>query len=231
MQIKINDKMLSITPYLSTPWSQVASMHMKDNLLAITLQDGNIIQIPDLSEEQISLIFNSHAHYLEKELSEQKIENSLSQLFQRETGEPMVKFAFGALDDMSGTMQHNPAQANAPEVPREILDKIVSITKIISPEADLGFENAQPSCNCFYCQIARALHPVTIDATPASKEETVLDSELEFSQWAISQVEEQLFTVTNKLDSNEKYSVFLGEPVGCTCGKKGCEHVLAVLKS
>ena len=42
---------------------------------------------------------------------------------------------------------------------------------------------------------------------------------------------DKLFTVINKLDQQEKYNVFLGEPVGCTCGKQGCEHMLAVLKS
>ncbi|NGX33463.1 MAG: hypothetical protein K1060chlam4_01531, partial [Candidatus Anoxychlamydiales bacterium] len=40
-----------------------------------------------------------------------------------------------------------------------------------------------------------------------------------------------LYRVTNPLDENEHYSVFLKDPIGCTCGKKNCEHVKAVLNS
>ena len=44
------------------------------------------------------------------------------------------------------------------------------------------------------------------------------------------QTDEKMFTVTNRLDKNEKFNVYLGKPIGCTCGKEGCEHILAVLR-
>ena len=47
----------------------------------------------------------------------------------------------------------------------------------------------------------------------------------------ITQTGDKLFTVVNKLDPQENYHVYLGHPVGCTCGKQGCEHILVVLKS
>ena len=40
-----------------------------------------------------------------------------------------------------------------------------------------------------------------------------------------------LIVVTNPLDANEHYNVFLGDPIGCTCGQKNCEHIRAVLNS
>ena len=64
-----------------------------------------------------------------------------------------------------------------------------------------------------------------------TQEEEVTDRDLSFQQWAIEQTGDKLFCVTNKLDRLEKYNVFLGDPVGCTCGIQGCEHILAVLKS
>ena len=33
------------------------------------------------------------------------------------------------------------------------------------------------------------------------------------------------------LDPNEHYNVFLGTPLGCTCGEKDCEHIRAVLST
>jgi PhoH-like ATPase len=49
--------------------------------------------------------------------------------------------------------------------------------------------------------------------------------------WGIEQTAEQLYKVTNPLDANEQYNVFLGTPLGCTCGLKNCEHIRAVLNT
>ena len=62
-------------------------------------------------------------------------------------------------------------------------------------------------------------------------EEDVRDDELQFEQWSISSAGDKLYNVVNRLDEQEKYRVYLGHPVGCTCGREGCEHILAVLKS
>jgi hypothetical protein len=66
---------------------------------------------------------------------------------------------------------------------------------------------------------------------PLEEIEEVSDEDLKFRDWEIKQTAEQLYTVTNPLDANEHYNVFLGSPLGCTCGDKNCEHIRAVLTS
>ena len=36
MEIKITDKILSIPPYISTGWSQITTLQMKENVLILT---------------------------------------------------------------------------------------------------------------------------------------------------------------------------------------------------
>ena len=128
-------------------------------------------------------------------------------------------------------MQHNPAQANSPDLPEEVLNKVSAIAKIVTPEDMKSLPKAEPHYNCIHCQIARAIHKgiQNMDGEREDEEE-VADEELQFQQWDIKQKGE-LFVVTNRLDTAEQYHVYLGNPVGCTCGKSGCEHIVAVLKS
>lgn len=236
MTIKINDKILSIPPYISTGWSRIAALHMKGNVLAITLVDGETLQIPDLNAETIHLIFQHHAVYLEKEQSATSMVgpdvSKLQEMMEQE--EPSIRLAFGSsMDDLGGMMQHNPNQTDAPDLPPEILQKIGAIAKIISPSEELLLPKSEPGCNCFFCQIARALNPeeVAVVSSQPADEPAIADDELQFQQWDIKQTGEKLYSVTNRLDGHEKYNVYLGQPIGCTCGKQGCEHILAVLKS
>jgi hypothetical protein len=69
------------------------------------------------------------------------------------------------------------------------------------------------------------------DTTQMDDMEEISDDDLKFRDWEIAQTEANLYSVTNPLDPSEHYSVFLGEPLGCTCGSKNCEHIKAVLKS
>ncbi len=62
-------------------------------------------------------------------------------------------------------------------------------------------------------------------------EEEISSEELSFQQWEIVQTGENLYQVVNRLDRADSYRVYLGDTIGCTCGKDGCEHVIAVLKS
>ena len=55
------------------------------------------------------------------------------------------------------------------------------------------------------------------------------EEDLKFRNWEIEQTADKLYIVTNPFDKNEHYSVFLGDPLGCTCGEKNCEHIRAVL--
>lgn len=236
MQIKINEKILSIPPYISTTWSRIVALYTKESELVIYLQSGNVVNIPHLPLETLEAIFTYHAAYLEGNQSQ--IENqpvhptatakatNLNDLL--EQSEPSFRFAFGAPNGIGYAMQHNPNQSNAPNLPADLLEKIGAVAKILLPnEAVLA--KAEPSCNCFYCQIIRTMHPEAINQLEEQAE--ITDTDLQFQQWNILQVGENLFNVSNRLDEKEKYSVYLGQPIGCTCGKEGCEHIIAVLKS
>jgi len=124
-------------------------------------------------------------------------------------------------------MQHNKEQANAPDLPPELLTKIAGITKIIGMEDPSAMPSPEPNCNCFHCQIARAMR----GKKKEDEEEIVTDADLQFRTWEIEHKEKNLYLVTNPLDDKEHYNVFLGDPIGCTCGEKNCEHIRAVLQS
>lgn len=236
MSIKITDKVLSIPPYISTSWTHISAIHMKAGVLAVTLLDGDTLHIPNLTTEEINLIFQCHAAFLEKEFIPLSSTDSAKMNLELmklkglvDQGEPSIRFAFGTPDGIGNMLQHNAEQANAPDLPPDVLQKIVAISKIIAPPEELALPKAEQNCNCFYCQIARVINP-NVEMS-SSEELDVNEDELQFQQWSIIQTGDKLFTVVNRLDTHEKYNVFLGQPIGCTCGKDGCEHILAVLKS
>jgi hypothetical protein len=228
--MRITDSILSIPPYISTPWSNISSLYMRESLLVITLREGNMVHIPGLPPEAVEAIFNAHAAFLEKLSSQPQPAPQQQEL--------PFKVGFSSLENLGAAMQHNPAQADMPDLPEEILARIGSIAKALQVQ-DLILPKAEPHCNCPHCQVARAIAKATGHTTPADSqtkeesipEEPVSDQDLQFEQWTIHQEGEKLYTVINKLEPAEKYSVFLGNPVGCTCGVPGCEHILAVLKS
>lgn len=249
--MKFTEKYLSIPPYISTSWSNVKALQMAGNLLVITMSDDSQVHVPDLDFEELEKVFDAHASYLEGQSCEhtprQPQQDHADEAFGDtllDKGQGGLPFKFGMMPGAEGlgaAMQHSIEHANSPDLPKEILQKIASIATIIAPE-DMGdVPQPEPHCNCPHCQIARAINEgLGNTVRPFSgaeeqiveeTEEDVSDEDLTFQQWQIEQSGDQLFTVTNKLDSEEKYSVFLGEPVGCTCGKQGCEHILAVLHS
>ncbi|MFI0435793.1 MAG: hypothetical protein ACH350_08755 [Parachlamydiaceae bacterium] len=232
MKIKVNNKMLSIPPYLSASWSQISALYMKGSVLVVTLNDGDALHIPDLSPETINLIYQNHASYMEKEESSPANEKEIPTVKNiMEPNNSSVRFALGTpIEGIGGMMQHNPSQADAPNLPPEILEKIGAISKIISPSEEMAIPQGVPGCNCFFCQIARTIHPEST-LLQQENEWVIGDEDLHFQEWDIQQTDEKLYSVVNRLDKNEKYHVYLGQPIGCTCGKEGCEHVLAVLKS
>ncbi len=252
--MKINRKMLSIPPHVSTSWNNVSSLHLKntpqEKTLVITLSSGSVIEIPSLDEHTLTMIFEAHSSYIENGESSDSNESEASP-----TQNPTVKnpftagldntltlgfpFKMGDMDSMSGLtgmMQHNQDQANSPNLPKEALEKITSITKALGLDKQLEqMPKAEPHCNCPYCQLARAMHgeapQETSKETSEFLEEDVSDEDLSFREWDIKQVDAHLYDLTNPFDSSEHYQVFLGTPVGCTCGQKDCEHIKAVLKS
>jgi len=64
-----------------------------------------------------------------------------------------------------------------------------------------------------------------------SLEEEVSAEDLKFRDWDIVQSGDDVYIVTNPLNAEEQYNVYLGNPVGCTCGQPNCEHIRSVLNS
>lgn len=241
--MKITNRIISIPPYISTSWRNIHSIHMTDGIMIVTLSGGEAVYVPDLKLTEIELIFKAHQAYLEHEEPEQHSEaakqpsgNPLSALLQSllspdASGAP-VRMAFSSLENLGTMLQHNPAQANAPSLPAEVLEKVSSIAKWMAVEDTQSLPKAEPHCNCFHCQIARALSgDAEVSHVVHEHEPKIDDTELQFQQWDIQQTGDNLYRVSNRLDAREHYSVFLGNPMGCTCGKQGCEHIVAVLQS
>ncbi len=245
--MKINNKLLSIPPFISTCWSNVSAIHMKGTSLVVGLLDGDSIEIPGLEQTTIATIFHTHAAVLEEDhfsaAGPIPFTNKMPPLFSPASmqinpelvPENPFKLTFASIDELGSVLQHNPQQAQAPDLPHEILQKIAAITQIISPEDTQLLPKAEPHCNCIHCQIARTVNQGADNheyaKIPSHHEEDVKEEELRFQQWDIAQQGNNMFTVTNRLETKEKYNVFLGSPMGCTCGSQGCEHIVAVLKS
>ncbi|CRX39220.1 hypothetical protein [Estrella lausannensis] len=234
--MKINETILSIPPYLSTTWAHVRMLRMDGDLLIVSLSDGFQAKVPGLSREQIEMIFSFHQKALDaKEQTKEKASSApFPEGFAKEA-EQAIRFGMMGMESLGNAMQHNFAMRNSPLLPPEILSKVEAVSKAIAPEMKVDLPKAEPHCNCPHCQIARAIQRglgAQPDVTPHQvEEEEVAAEELVFQEWRIEQTGEQLYSVINRIDGNERYSVYLGDPVGCTCGKSGCEHVLAVLRS
>ena len=203
--MQITPQILSIPPYLSTTWDNI-SVLKPESLgeifsLTVILKNGDRVTVPSLTKSEISSIFEAHA-------------KSVATLPQKQGG---------FIASINEPLHHNPEQSDLPEIPPEVLGKISLLTKAFNLEGTSSFEElAQTNCNCIYCQMKRALTPT---------EEKIDDLDLVFRDWEIKELSNNLYTVTNPLNLNEHYNVFLGEPIGCTCGHKNCEHIKAVLQS
>ena len=218
--MKITPNILSIPPYISTTWGNISSLYSKENekgtfFLTVLLQNGQKIEIPDLEKTIVQMILAAHAQAIEGS-------NTL--------GTP-ISFAFplkengNLMDSFSQGIQHNPEQSDLPLLPPGILKKITLIAQVFGAEHLHNLPKAEPNCHCIYCQVMNALNEQN------NIEEDVHPEELTFKNWDIQQAADKVYTVTNPIDENEHYSVFLGEPLGCTCGQKNCEHLRAVLNT
>lgn len=235
--MKITDKIISIPPYISTSWDKVSSLYMQDEFLVIVLNDFRSVQIPSLSQDVIDQLFSAHAAYLEQP-HEQKQPIAKTSFSVEQLINTPLKLVFGTLDSVAQALQHNPTYSDLPSIPEDIAQKIAGLSKVISPEDIANMPKPESGCNCMYCQMARILqtgiqphehdHPHSEKHDDAHDE--VTDEELRFEEWAVSSIGDKMYQVTNKLDPQEHYTVFLGDPIGCTCGKPHCEHVIAVLR-
>lgn len=240
--MRINHKILNIPPHISTSWRNVTSLHIEHDgaltLLVIGLSNGTFIKIPDLGAPIIEAIFAAHGKFLEEEQDAQQtlLSSPLSGLQEGQTLSFSLPFKLGVgegVEDMGALMQHNPQQADLPDLPPEMLAKIVAITKAIGIDPSAVIPPSEPHCNCMHCQLSKALHNEMGQETQTvePKDEIVSDEDLKFRTWDIQQSADNLYIVTDPLNTAEHYNVFLGEPLGCTCGQKNCEHIRAVLQS
>jgi len=245
--MKINHKILSIPPYVSTAWKNVVSLHLEeDNLLVIGLFNGSKIEIPNLDIAVLNSVFASHEKFLEQETEAPSPSQTGSQSTPGETPPSLfppgfpddsalmsIPLRFGMDGNMGNLLQHNSEGSDSPDLPPEVLDKIANISKAVGIENAENFPKPEPHCNCMHCQIMRKVHDET-DAPFSSEEveeEDVSDEDLRFREWDIEAKDGNLFEVINPLSAEEHYTVHLGNPVGCTCGNANCEHIRAVLNS
>lgn len=233
MKFTITPNSLNIPPYVSTSWSQVSTISSRDNILTVNLVDGKSIEIPDLSDEQLEAVFSMHAQVLNTTPTPNPLAGAKSvRLDVMQLGDA-TKLGFSAFDELGTALQHNPEQADLPDLPPEILERVALLAESI-PNADFEqIPKSEPGCNCIHCQITRAItgDDTSPEVDAIEYDEEVTDEDLHFSEWAIEQTDDNLFTVTRKLEPDEEYHVYIGSPVGCTCGKADCEHIVAVLKS
>jgi len=234
--MKINEKILSLPPYLSTAWQNVSMISFNsDNQLEISLVNGKTVTIPLLEKKIIDLIFFYHT---------QSIESKEVQLETQKVNAPSKKeneklnFSFGLPFPMDNllpfgqVLQHQPEASHMPDIPKEVLEKVSSFAKTISKDTgQVLFPDVQPHCNCVYCQIGRSVNQQFSVEEEKHEEELVSDEDLKFKEWDIQKTASSLYEVKNPLDQSQVYQVFLGEPIGCTCGRNDCEHIKAVLNT
>jgi hypothetical protein len=225
--MKITPTILSISPYLSTTWDNITSLHSRNEkgslTLIVHLQNLTTVEVPNLSQTELDAIFDAHAKFTESKLTP-RLPNLPSPF-----NFSLPLKTDGPIGSLGSSMEHNPDQADLPPIPTEILKKIAMIAKAFGLEDASFLQKPEPHCNCTYCQICRSLQNNEENSSDSTDE--VSEEDLTFRNWEIKQTDQKLYVVTNPLDSNEYYNVFLGSPIGCTCGSKNCEHIRAVLNS
>ena len=226
--MKITSSILSIPPYISTSWKNISSLQAIEEetsfRLIVSLQNKTKVEIPHLTKDEIKKIFDTHAHYIETEETSIANPNPLNSPFSFSLPIPSDTSLIESLG--SSSMTHKEEQANLPPLAPDILNKISMVAKAFGFDDLSTLSPPKPDCNCLYCQVARAMLN-----QKGELEEEISDEDLKFQTWKIQQTGDQLYIVEHPLDSNEHYTVYLGNPLGCTCGKKNCEHIREVLKS
>lgn len=230
-------KIFSLPPYISTTWQNVAALHIRHEegilLLVVDLLNGNRIEVPNLDAATIEKVFSMHAAFHEEELGKAQAniqKNDLSSLLTLHL--PAKLFGEG-LEKFAGVLQHNPEAADSDDLPPEILDRVANIAESLGMQDLSAIPSPSEGCNCLFCQIARTMQEQIATHLPQAEEpeEEVSLADLSFKTWDIHQKDRHLYDVVNPLDNNEQYSVFLGTPLGCTCGVQHCEHIRAVLST
>ncbi len=252
MKVKIDEKLICIPPYISTTWEQVIFLQSEEDdqthlfTLILHLTDGKEVRIPSLDSSLVDIAFAAHIKSLERKgapaSAARNPDNSkaLGNILQQLTGlssdqiaNMPIKFGIAGMEGLPGmeVLQHTQNQSDSPEMPAEVVEKISGMIKMMTNGDVASFPKPEPHCNCPHCQVARSIHGISKMETPQEPEVAISEEDLRFRDWDITQKADQLYCVTNPLDPQEQYNVFLGTPVGCTCGTAHCEHIKAVLYS
>ncbi|MEZ5315690.1 MAG: hypothetical protein R3E91_05750 [Chlamydiales bacterium] len=249
MKVKINEKLICIPPHISTTWEHVKLLQAEENSttkkykLILRLAENKIVEIPEIEAALIDIAFSSHMKYLEGKSRSDKPEGgnktfgSLIQQLMGLSPEQLsnIPIRFGisggipGIENLESAFQHNQEQADTPDMPLEVLEKAVGMAKLFMGGDLEAFPKPEPHCNCTHCQLARAIHH--IPKNDMQEDSLVTEEDLKFRTWNIKESSEsdKIYIVTNPLDSKEHYTVYLGTPLGCTCGQANCEHIKAVL--
>ncbi len=255
MESKI-PKHFSIPLRFSANWSDVTAISFDNDELKICLNSGQEVFFKDLDLKTVDNIFKQHSKYISSLENQEASEKQTPQKKSNEAPSPTeqtnqdhtfevlqkglkevvsmtMKLGGSAIGELGAILEHNPAHAELPPLPQDMAERMKVLSNII-PKEDLEAMNPPiEGCNCLYCQIQRIIRnesSKTFETSP-HEEDAVDDKELEFSEWQVTSIGDKLYSVVNKLDTNEEYRVFLGEPMGCTCGRPHCEHIVAVLRS
>lgn len=249
MKVKIDEKLICIPPYISATWDQVSFLQSEEDeqsknfTLIIHLKSGKVVKIPELDAALVDLAFTAHMNHLEGSATKTSSKNqrggSLGDVLQQLTGGAIPENLAGFpirlgmispsnLEGVEMAFQHNQAMADSPDMPPDVLEKVAGVTKMLTGNENLP--KPEPHCNCMFCQIARAIHGIP-KQNPTELEDLVSEEDLKFRNWDIQKQGDKLYRVANPLDKDEHYQVYLGTPVGCTCGLPNCEHIKAVLYS
>lgn len=234
--MKINQKILSIPPYISTAWKNVVSLHLDLGTLVIGLVNGSTIEIPGLDKATLESTFAAHQNFLEQEnqIPDGPIPSAIIPpgILGDASSIMSLPLRFGMESNMGNILQHNPEAADSPDLPKEMLEKVASFSKVIGFDNSDNFPKPEPHCNCMHCQVMKAMQEKAQSSIDeAIEEEEISEEDLRFREWDIEQKGNDLYIISNPLNAEEHYNVFLGNPVGCTCGQANCEHIRAVLNS
>ncbi len=236
MKAKINDRILSIPPHISTSWDHVHSLYTQHSpegsyTLSIHLDQGQIIHM-ELDPALIDLAFASHLRYLENKIQQKHGASHplalLAQLFHLSSDMKESLFTpppfLMTPESLEIALHHDPKRSADPIDP-EMLQRISQVIRWILNDDLSSLSKAEEGCHCPHCQLMRYIDPNPVE------EEICSEADLQFKEWDIQSVGEQLYQVANPLNPSERYQVHLGNPLGCTCGETGCPHLLSVLKS
>ncbi len=237
--MKINHKVLSIPPYISTSWKNISSLQStqegEKHSLLIHLQDGGLVRVPDLEAVVVQAIFGAHAKYVETESKapvNTEVEANKRNSSVQEAN-PSIKFF--EIENISSMMTHNEQERNAPDLPSYILSKVQEISLEMGLSNSATLPVAEPNCNCSFCQIAKSIQKMGSEAheqvSYEDEEDLITEEDLTFTSWIIRPLKQNLYLVVHPDHLEDQYQVFLGSPIGCTCGSNQCDHIKAVLSS